>query len=171
MTDRIFLGHTTETIDASITRPATTPTYAAGDVIGTASSHVITFTDIARTAGKGGMIMSALLIDSANQATKPSLELWLFDTAPAAQADDAAFAPSDAEMERLVAIIPLTSAYVGAATVGAGGNSAIPAAAQSQPFVCAASVKDLYGCLVVRNGYTAISGEKFTIRLTVLQDY
>lgn len=163
--DRIFLGHLTATVDVSLVRPANTTAYAAGDVVGTALTHVLNLANMARTAGKGGMIMSALLIDSAAQATKPSLELWIFDTAPVAQADNVAFAPTDAEMKRLVAIIPLTSFYVG------GANGAMPGAAQSQPFKCLSSTKDLYGCLVVRNAYTPVSDEEFTLRLTVLQDY
>lgn len=171
MADKIFLGHTTARIKASVTRPSNANAYAAGDVIGTAASDVIAFPNLARSNGGAGMIINAVVVDSASQATKPSLELWLFTVAPAAVADNAAFAPTDAELENLVGVIDLTSVRVGNATVGAGGNSVLPSAVSTLPFKCEAGSTTLYGVLVVRNAYTPVADEKFTVILNALQDY
>lgn len=171
MPDRIFLGHTTGVIQASVTRPNDTTPYTSGDVIGTSVTAALELEDVARSNGGSGMIMSALVIDSANQATQPSLELWLFTAPLAVVADNAPFAPTDAEMLTLVGVITLSSAKVGNATVGAGGNLAIVSDVVATPFKCGGGTTNLYGYLVVRNGYTPVADETFTVTLTSLQDY
>lgn len=182
MTDRIFLGHTTAIVTQSITRPGDTTAYAAGDVIGTAASQILDFTDAARGQvtqngvtvggpGGSGMLSTALLIDSANQATPPSLELWLFTAAPAAQIDNAPFAVTDAEMANLVGIIPLAIARIGNVSAAAAGNLAIQSDVATLAFKCAPSTTHLYGILVVRNAYTPVANEVFTVKLSALQDY
>lgn len=171
MPDRIFLGHTTAIVQASVQRPSNTTAYTSGDVIGTAVSAALLFEDVARSAGGSGMIMSAVAIDSANQSTQPSLELWLFTAALAVIADNAAFAPTDAEMATLVGVITLSSVKVGNAAAGAAGNLAIISDVVATPFKCAGGSADLYGYLVVRNGYTPVADESFTVKLTSLQDY
>lgn len=165
MPDRIFLGHTTAIVDASVTRPSNTTAYASGDVIGTATTAVLEFEDVARSNGGSGMIMTAVAIDSAAQGTQPSLELWLFTAALAVVADNEPFAPTDAEMLNLVSVITLSSAKVG------GANLAIISDMVATPFKCAGGSANLYGYLVVRNAYTPIADEVFTVKLSSLQDY
>lgn len=150
----------------SITRPANTTQYAAGDVIGTSESHVMTFQakDLGAADVNRGVIVSAMVIDSAAQSTLPVLELWLFGAAPAAQADNAAFAVTDAELLELVGVIPLTYSYVGLAS----GNCVLLSDPCSVAFECAAGSEAIYGALVVRNTYTPISGEVFKVVLSVV---
>jgi hypothetical protein len=164
-------GGMADVIAASVTRPANTTPYASGDVIGTAATHVLTFEDMARRVGLTGVIIDVLIIDSANQAAKANLELWLFDTPPAAQVDNVAFAPSDAEMETLIGIVDVNATpYVGNPASGADGSCVYTALTQNLPFKCGAASTDLYGVLVHRDSYTPVSAEKFTVRLKVLQD-
>lgn len=166
------MGGRSRKISAGFSRPANTTGYTAGDVVNNSTSapEPLTFTGAARVAGGSGVITDLLIIDSGNQTTKPSLELWLFHTAPAMDNDNAAFTPSDEELLNLVAIIPVASTFVGDATAGAGGNAVYQAKGINQAFVCTGAVTALYGVLVVRNAYTPLSGETFTVLLGVLQD-
>jgi len=143
-------------LSASITRPADTTAYAAGDVIGTATNHVLTFEDAIDEMGGDGadilVIAKAWVIDSAKEATLPSLELWLFTTAPAAQADNAAFGVTDAELlAGFVGIFSLSTNYAGKASDNCVFES------DEQAINCQLAGSDLYGVLVVRNAYTPIS--------------
>jgi len=159
-------------IAANFTRPADTTTYAAADVVSdsTSAPTIITFPRAAREKGGGGIIQQAVLVTSANVSTKPDLELWLFDTAPAVVNDNAAFAPSDAELQRLVGIIafPTSSFKAGTATSGAGGNAVCDVQNIGMPIVCTRTENALYGMLVVRNAYVPVSSERFDIKLKVL---
>jgi hypothetical protein len=158
-------------ISASITRPSDTTAYAAGDAAtnSTTAPVVSTFTGAARVAAGSGTIVAATLIDSANQATKGNFELWLFDTTATPDNDNAVFTPTDAECLTLVGVIPFGAAIVGDATSGAGGNAVYPVQGLGMPFKLP-SGSDLFGLLVVRNAYTPVSAEVFTMRLHILQD-
>jgi hypothetical protein len=155
-------------LTGSITRPADTTTYAAGDVIGTASSQVIA---LFNAADKGaddvtkGLITGAVVVATGAPATLPSLELWLFDTAPADQADNTAFAVTDAELlAGFLGVIPLTYTYVGLAS----GNHVQRSDTVMVPFEVKDSAGRLFGVLVPRNAYAPISGETFKIILTAV---
>ena len=111
------------------------------------------------------------MVDSANQATKGSFELWLFDTTFTPDNDNTPFTPTDAEEATLVAVVPLTLSYVGDATAGAGGNAVyVGTIDRPLPFVTGASSRNLFGALVVRNVYTPVSAEVFTVRLFIEQN-
>ena len=165
----------------AITRPANAAAYAAGDVISevTTNDH-LTFGTATAVDGSGnpvgapgklsGSIDVARCFSSANQSTLPDLELWLFHTDIAEVADNSAFAPTDAEMLTLIGIIdfPVADWKVGTATAGAGGNAVCEARQIGLPFRLATQV--LYGQLVVRNAYTPVTSETFTVELVVTQD-
>ncbi len=163
-------GHTAT---ATLQRPNDATAYAAGDVIADATSGatVLTFNAAQGTSQTISMILNeVILVDSANQATKPDLELWLFSTAPTAQQDNAAYAPTDAEVNNLVAIIaiPSTAFRVGNATVGAGGNSVCVVSNIGTPINLSVVDPKLYAFLVVRNAYTPVAQEQFVIKLKFL---
>lgn len=162
----------TAVINASVTRPADTTAYAAGDAVtdSTSAPTVITFTNVAKANNGGGTIVSAELIDSANQSTKGIFELWVFDTTVTPDNDNAVFTPTDAELATLVGIIPFDVSYVGDAQSGANGNAVYQANFLNLPFKAGAASRNLFGLLVVRNAYTPVSGEVFTIRLNVSQE-
>lgn len=160
------LCHTTS---ATVTRPADTNAYTAGDVVcnSTSAPVVMTFSDAFKF--NHTVLQHAVITSSANVATKPDLELWLFDTTITMDNDNAAFTPTDAEMLTLVAVVPFLTAdfKVGDATSGAGGNSVCESKNLGIPINPAAS-DDLYGVLVARNAYVPVSGEVFTVRLKFL---
>ena len=97
-------------------------------------------------------------------STIGSFELWIYDTTRAPNNDNAAFAPSAAQTQTVVAIIPFTSSY-------AAGTAAriYHADRVNLPFITVGSA-NLFGNLVVRNAYTPASAGVFFIRLEVLQD-
>ncbi len=161
------------TTGATLTRPADTNAYTAGDVIADATSGATVFTipNVGGTTKGGTIIQDIICIDSASVATKPDLELWLFDTAPAAQQDNAAYAPTDAELLRLVGVVSFAtgSFKVGLATAGAGGNSICESGQLGIPInTTQVSGGALYCMLVVRNAYVPVSAETFTFRVRVL---
>lgn len=160
-------GHTTGT---TVTRPANTTTYTAGDVIGTASSATLTLNNASYGEFDCGIIQQAILESSAYVATPPDIELWLFDATVTDIADNAAFTPTDAELATLVGIVQFETANwkVANATAGAGGNACCVAGNISVPFNTKKGVNHLFGVLVVRNAYVPVSGEIFTVRLQIL---
>lgn len=155
----------TSVASGSVTRPANTTQYATGDAIGTAATSVIELTGCGRQLGGSGVISNVLVVDDAAPATKADLELWLFASAPAGEVDNAAFTPTDAELLELVGVVDLgSSPYVG------DGNCVYQALTQNLCYRCSDEDRSLYGTLVVRNTYTPVSGEVFTVSLGVLQD-
>lgn len=159
---------TGRTIGTSLVRPSDTTTYAAGEVVNTTVASVLQFSK----AAVGGLatIVSATIIDDANQTTKPDLELWLFSSTVTADADNAVFTPTDAELRTLVGVIafPVASFKVGDASSGAAGNCICDVQNLNIAFNGASQqTNDLFGVLVVRNAYVPVSGERFDIRLKV----
>lgn len=175
-------------ISAVLTRPADTAVYAAGDAIAnsTTAPVVNTFASMARFNGGSGIIKSAMLLDSGNQATKLSAELWLFRGAspgPTPDNDNALFTPTDAELANLIGPGPIVFdgptagwVFVGDAGAGAAGNVIIagrlgPSGAGAHvldmPYICDPTLSSLYGLLVARNAYTPLSAEVFTLILGI----
>lgn len=161
-------------VEATVTRPANTTAYAAGDVVGDGTE--IVFSNAVTKAGAAGYILGASIDRTGNETTEPDLELWIFTAAPADKADNAAFAPTDAEIQTVVGVVSFAtdSWYDGTAGTGgttfamgtilSGSDLAVPPL-----FEAASGDKDLYGVMVVRNAYTPISAEVFHIKLYVGQ--
>ncbi len=174
------VGFRTRTFRSSLIRPNNTDTYTAGDVISavTTDAH-FTFgaaaDDNSKRVGRAdvmtGTINSIRLHSSANQATKLQGELWLFSTDITNVADNAAFAPSDAEMLTLVAVIPIPQSawYVGKADSGADGNAVCCIDNIDIPARTGNSGR-LYGQLVARNAYVPIASQSFTCDLIWTDD-
>ena len=156
-----------KTITASITRPADTTAYADGDVVTGSTAAALDFNLAAYNPGMGGWFLRADVLSSAYVAVAPEFDLWLFDTTLTPAADNAAFAPTDAEMATRLAVLPVTIAQPGTKTAGAGGNQWISSDDVRVPFVAAPTSMHVYGVLVARTAYVPISGEVFTIDLTV----
>ena len=163
-----FIRHRGRIVSANFTRPADTTAYTSGDVVGPVTSPAaMVFIPATEDKHDYAKIVSATLIDSANVATKADLELWLLESILTPAADNAPFAPTDAELRTLVGVISFAtgSFRAGDASSGAAGNAIcesknIQLAVQSQSAGGA-----LYGVLVVRNAYVPVSGERFDIRL------
>jgi hypothetical protein len=110
-------------ISASVTRPNDTTQYAANDVWANGTPAALSFTNVVNANDGSNKIVKAMLVDSASQATKGQFDLWLFHTAPALDADNAAFTPTDAELANVVGILRFDTGIDGDATSGAGGNA------------------------------------------------
>jgi len=168
---RTNVGGITAIASATLTRPADTTAYAAAEQIAqttTAALNKNLVFDVARVDNGTGIITSAVLIDSSAESTKPSIDLLLFHGPVTNAADNAAAAPTDEEMETMLPNGVISFDGPTLFKVG-GANGAIPAGNQNIPFKCRNGTK-IYGILVVRNAYTPVSAEKFTVNLGVLQD-
>ena len=160
----------TARVQASLTRPANATAYTAGDAVSATGDGHLEFPGAVEVGRLSGSISNARLISGANQATKLDAELWLFRSDIADVADNAAFAPTDAELLTLVGIIdfPVADWKIGNATAGAGGNAVCEVTSLGIAFKAAES--KIYGQLVARNGYTPVSGEVFSVELVITQD-
>lgn len=165
-------GNALVAVTAAKTRPNDTNTYASGDVINesTSAGTNLTFSNVVKQPGGSATLAKVVIDSSANVATKLQCELWIFDTAPTADNDNAAFTPTDAEMLRCVAVIPIVTSYIGDATSGAGGNARLSSGAISEPLFCASGSTSLYGAIVARNAYVPVAQEVFTVKLYLYQD-
>lgn len=172
-TEGLPVGETL-TSQTTLTRPNDTTAYTAGDAVtdSTSAPTAIVFANCARANGAGGHITGVTMLDSANQATDGQFELWLFSgtSAPTATNDNAAFTPTDANLANCIGVFSLTTAFAGDATAGAGGNLIYQSEQGSRPFRCGASTTSLWGLLVVRNAYTPVAQEVFTITLGISAD-
>ena len=157
-------------VEASLTRPSDTTQYAAGEVISavTTNDHY-TFAEMGDPRKLTGQIDRAIITSSDAAGTLPDLELWLFDTEIAEVADNAAFAPTDAEILTLVGVLlfPVASWKVGLVTTG----NSFCEATNTMPFrYKTGPTLALYGQLVVRNTYTPVSAQVFKTRMYIRRD-
>jgi hypothetical protein len=155
------------TITTSVTRPLDTTTYAANDAMSnsTSSPAVISFASAARVSGGSGIVTDLLLTSSIDPALLLDCELWLFDSAPTALNDNAAFALSDTDVLKLVGVVPLTLATT---TAGSGTSSFAHAQNLNIGFTCVGGTT-LYGLLKAKNAYVPASGEVLTLRAKVVR--
>ena len=77
--------------------------YTDGDVIG----GLLTFT-VTGTVSNGAILNSLYMVDDDSEGA--ALRLYLFDTEPSAIADDAAFAPSAADLKEMFGTIDIAAA-------------------------------------------------------------
>lgn len=130
--------------------------YTSGDVVGSQMQFKI---------GDGfgaayGEIEQVVVVDKA--AVLGACELWLFSSAVTAAADNAALSFSDADMQDLVAILPLSTVYTTALN-----KVVVLDPTEGRPvFSKAAGI--LYGTLVTRTGNTGFGA---ATDLTVIMHY
>ena len=162
----------TFTSSATLTRPADTTQYAAGDQVAdsTTAPTALNFGTCAVNNGGGGLLIDAIAIANANQSTKPNQRLYLFSGSPTLNNDNANWAPSDADFANIVGMAEFTSWEVGGTTLGTAGNCFAQAKNINSGYTCAAAAANLWGCVVERGTYTPISGEAWTYKLRVSHD-
>ena len=147
-----------EGITLAQTPTITAGAYAANDAVG----GLLTFALAGRQVSEGGSILTdVLIVDDAGQDAE--LELWLFNQTFTAMADNAAWAPSEADLENLIAVV---------STVGS------PWRAAGTPSVCNIectrridlSGTSLFGQLVTRGAPTYAATDDITVKVKLLQD-
>lgn len=151
-----------EAITSSGTSISQTPTvtagaYSANDAVG----GLLTFANAARTSGGGGVLKDVLILDDAGQDS--ALELWLFNATFTAMADNAAWAPSEADLRKLVAIV----STVDGAWFAAGTPSAARIEVSQRYDLTGTS---LFGQLVTRGTPTFAATDDVTVIIGLLQD-
>ena len=155
-------------VSASVTRLANTTQYAINDVL---SDHattptLLTFSGGARIDGALAYVVGGTMVTSTVAATAAQVRLMLFSTPPAAENDNAAFTPTDADALKCVGWLTFDTYQDGAL------NRLYVARLEGQPpqFDCAATADDIYAIPVMQNAYTPGSAEVFTFTLHISQD-
>lgn len=143
---------------------AQTPAITAGAYsIGDAVGGLLTFANAARESGGGGVIKDVVIVDDAGQDAE--LELWLFNQTFTAMADNAAWAPSEADLENLVTVISTEDSAQG--WLAAGTPSAIEIEVARRYDLAGTS---LFGQLVTRGTPTFAATDDVTVKVALLQD-
>ena len=157
----------------SFTRPANVTGYTAEDAVNNSDSApvILTFSGIGRyNGGTGAIIQARLDTDQPDHATR--FRLYLYDVSTITMNNDnVAFTDLYADSASLIG----TFDFSGSSEDGIGTATAATHAARKQTtpnmiFDCAAGDTALYGRLVTLDGFTPISGQRFTITLWVQQD-
>jgi hypothetical protein len=117
-----------------------TTAYVAGDQVGTQ----ITLANAARLSGGSGTIVGATLIDQSDIIG--AYDLVIFDSSVTLAADNAAFAISDADSLKIVALIQLAGAF------DLTNNRVAQAYNLAIPYVCSGSTS-LFAALITRSGH------------------
>jgi len=133
--------------------------YSSGNVVGA----LLTFANMARSSGQGGVLQSAILKDKSGQGV--SYDLFLFDSAPTAPTDKSAVALSAADLARCIAVVSLSGAALGAASTMA----VLTAAGLGLAFRLGSGTT-IYGILVARGTPTYASTSDVSVDLVVLPD-
>jgi len=149
-----------ESLSPKVTPTITAGAYVAADVVGGA----LTFSNAGRFVARSGVIMSVIVVDDA--AVKDAMELWLFDTAPAAIADNAPFVVSAADLETCLGVIAIAAAdFKDEATKAVATLKNV-----GLPYKLPVGSSDLIGYLVTRGTPTYTGTDNLSVRLGILQD-
>lgn len=116
--------------------------YAAGDQVG----NQFTIAGAARASGGAGYITGVQLISAAD--TIAAMDLIITDSSITLAADNAAYAISDADALKIVALVQLTGAF------DIGNNRICQAFGLRIPYVCSGGTS-LYGGLITRGAIAA----------------
>ena len=144
-------------VTISQTPTVTAGAYVANDAVG----GLLTFANAVRVNGGGGVIKDMIILDDAGQDS--TMELWLFRETFTAMADNAPWAPSEADLRKLVAIITTGDG----AWFAAGTPSAARIEASQRYDLIGTS---LFGQLVTRGTPTFAATDDVTVIIGLLQD-
>jgi len=155
------------TVDATVTRPADTTAYAANDAISDSTSAPasggFTLTGMARASGGSGIIDDIVITSTNDPATLLQAELWIFDQSITNVNDNSAFALSDTDVAKLVAVVPFTMQTT---VAGSGTNSYAQISGLGIGYTCSGSA-NLRFLLKAKNAYTPANAEAIKVRCKV----
>jgi hypothetical protein len=151
--------------NASQTRPANTTAYTAGDVVGAAVTANISFGEFAGIASGAVILMGAWLrIDkNAVPTGMGAFRLHLYNAAPTAIADNAAFNVIAADRTKYLGYIDLPT------PIDLGDTLWSQVENVNKKVKLASGSKYLYGVLQTVAGYTPASGDVLAVGLEGLQ--
>jgi hypothetical protein len=139
----------------------TSAAYATGDTMG----FPFVLSDVFYATPKSILLETVVLVDAAKQA--PSCELVLFYSTFTETADNAAFAPTDADAAKILAVVPISTWYsysVNSVAVESGLGLSIPRHTSS------GSTRNLYGQLVSRGSPTFVAVSDLTLNLYFIEE-
>lgn len=155
------------TITSTATRAADTAPYAINDAWSDSTSAPtaggFTLTAMGRASAGSGIISDILILSSNDPATPLQGELWIFDSAPTVVNDNAAFALSDADLLKLVAVVPFTLVTT---VAGSGTNSCAHVVGLNAGYSCVGSANLRY-LVKVKNAYVPANAEVLTVRAKI----
>lgn len=165
-------GITIRATSNSMTRPADTTAYAAGDGVTTATSSAagMTVPNVARISGGSGVILGGRASKSTTGTTNAQFRLWIYQNSASVTIpnDNAAFSP---------AVVADRAKLVGWATVdfsaGVAGSDGVTAPivfSESAPMGFKCTGTDFLVIWEARAAYTPGSAEVFYLELAIGQD-
>ena len=146
-----------EGITISQTPTVTAGAYSANDAVG----GLLTFANAGRVSGGGGVIKDLIVLDDAGQDAE--LELWLFRETFTAMVDNAAWAPSEADLRKLIAVIRSRDGN----WLAAGTPSALVVEVAQRYDLVGTS---LFGQVVTKGTPTFAATDDVTVIIGLLQD-
>jgi hypothetical protein len=144
-------------VTIALTPTVTAGAYTAGDAVG----GLLTFTNAGRVSAEGSVLTDVLIVDDAGQDAE--LELWLFNQTFTAMSDNAAWAPSEADLENCIVVV----STVGSTWRAAGTPSVVNIETQRRIDITGTS---LFGQLVTRGTPTYAATDDLTVKVKLLQD-
>jgi hypothetical protein len=125
---------------------------------------LLTFALAGRTISEGGSILTnVLIIDDAGQDAE--LELWLFNQTFTAIADNAAWAPSEADLENCIGVISTVGS-----TWRAAGTPSVVQIECTRRIDLVSGGTSLFGQLVTRGTPTYAATDDLSVKISLLQD-
>jgi len=155
----------------TMTRPADTTAYTAGDGVTTATSDAagMTVANCARAVGGSGRIAGIRCIKSQTSTANSRFRLWIWTTAPAIPNDNAAYSPS--LRVNNADLIGTAEVNFANGVVGSDGIMATATLARStMAFVCDAASRDLTIIWQALEAYAPASGEVFAVAMDCAQN-
>lgn len=154
------------------TRPSNTTAYTAGIKVAINESlpKNLIFTNAARVNGGSGYIVAAKLCVSGTNLANLACRLWLYNAAPIALADMAAFPLLESSFASRIGYVDFSS-FVNGGT-GSDCIESVGSISQSLPFTTAPDSQNLFGALmfVGSSGYTPSSAQRFRLSINVEQN-
>lgn len=152
--NNIGISGATTRVSANITRAANTTTYAVNDVMNDTTVTTMLQFAVARANDKKGRIVGGNAVSNAAQGTLPNIDLLLFSSNFAIAADNAAFAPTFAQMQTYLGKIRYSSWVNRGVRCESDGSVETPF-----NFTPASGTQLIYGVPVLQNTYIPISEE------------
>lgn len=151
-------------VNGEFARPGDTTAYAINDVVG--NGAVVTFQNVGAEPEGSGYITNVRLVKSTATVANALFRLWLYNSAPAAIADNSPFTLLYADRAIRLGYVDLACT-----TEGTGSDSASALVTNiNLKFKCAAGSQNLWGVLEAKQAYAPGASEVFWLELTADQN-
>jgi hypothetical protein len=153
----------------TLTRPANTTAYAAGDEVTDTGGGIQTVTNAVRVNGGTGTITGVEVTCSVNAATKMVGEIRYYDTTSTPATDNAAFDASDTVNDTAIATVPFSLGSDG--LTGTTGNCLYEINGLNIDFAAGGATRDIYWRIILKAAYTSPSNsDTIKVKTRIRQD-